>query len=200
MPSSPRAQTHVLLLCRYFGRLSHRDRMELVNDRGAVWSPQLMVRQEVAQVRPPATMYSSVPTHRARTSPQMDNPAGRIIMRYRVDKVKELVRCLAPACTQLTRCHATLTRRRGAPQVLEPTVPANNSTPMDAGEAGQVPSRALPSRASRPRTLPARFPLTLPAHVRMCMLHAHVHMYVNVHLHTRRCTTWRRRTSPRWAT
>ena len=83
-------------VCRYFGRPSHRSRMELVNDTGAVWSPQLNVRQEVAQVRPPATVYSSVPTQRARTSPQMENPAGRIIMRYRVDKVKELVRCLAP--------------------------------------------------------------------------------------------------------
>ena len=84
-------------LCRYFGQPSHRSRMELVNDTGAVWSPQLNVRQEVAQVRPPATVYSSVPTQRARTSPQMENPAGRIIMRYRVDKVKELVRCLAPS-------------------------------------------------------------------------------------------------------
>ncbi len=48
-------------VCRYFGRPGHRDRMELVNDKGAAWSPLLVVRQEVAQVRPPATVSSSVP-------------------------------------------------------------------------------------------------------------------------------------------
>lgn len=48
-------------VCRYFGRPSHRDRLELVDDTGAAWSPQLAVRQEVAQARPSATVYSSVP-------------------------------------------------------------------------------------------------------------------------------------------
>jgi hypothetical protein len=162
MPSSPQAPLPCAVsLCRYFGRPGHRNRMELVNDTGAVWSPLLVVRQEVAQVRPASTVHSSVPTHSARTSPQMENPAGRIVMRYRVDKVKELVRYLAPACTHSSLAgQQTHAPRRGAYQVLEPTYPAMNSTPMDAEGAGKVTSRACD--------------LTLPAccscatHIRMC--------------------------------
>ncbi len=91
----------------------------------------------------PPPCIPSAPTHRARTSPQMENPAGRIVMRYRVDKVKEVVRYLAPACTQLagrsTYPHPATWRTR---QVLEPTVPAMNSTRMDSDGAGKVTSRA----------------------------------------------------------
>jgi hypothetical protein len=47
--------------CRYFGRPSHRPRMELVNDEGVPWSQQLSVRGQMIEVCPPTTAHSSLP-------------------------------------------------------------------------------------------------------------------------------------------
>ena len=77
--------------CRYFGRASHRANMQLVNDRGAAWAQQLNVREEVAQ---------------------MENAEGRIVLSYRVEKIKE--------------------------EVLEPTVPAMRSITLSAVGAAQA--------------------------------------------------------------